>query len=177
MLGSTPATQRYKLGPCSIKTHEVIVFCVGTKLVELYSLADCSTATGRIPILFAGGCWAWRQLPKGIKDVPVASKLRVWLTSLERVLGSLLAKLYSIAYYSTTASRIPIRFMGGCWARRQLRDGIRDVPVASEPRILLTFVEGVVGSILVELSSIADYSTTSWGIPIRFAGGCVTKGD
>jgi len=29
LLGSTPATQRYKVRPCRIKAHEVAVFCAG----------------------------------------------------------------------------------------------------------------------------------------------------
>ena len=32
-----------------------------------------------------------------------------------------------MADYSTTASRIPILFLGGCWAQRQLHAGIRYV--------------------------------------------------
>jgi len=43
-------------------------------LVEFYSMADLSMTTERIPTLFAGGCWARRQLRNGIKYVPVASK-------------------------------------------------------------------------------------------------------
>jgi len=58
LLGSTPATQRYRVRPCPMKAHEVTVLCGDTKLVELYSIADSSTAAGRISILFAGGCWA-----------------------------------------------------------------------------------------------------------------------
>jgi len=41
-----------------MKTHEVTVLCGDTKLAEFYSIADSSTAVGRIPILFAGGFWA-----------------------------------------------------------------------------------------------------------------------
>ena len=72
-------------------------------MAELYSIADYSTTAGRIRILFAGGCWARRQLRNGIKDVSVASKLRISLTCLEGGLGSMLAELYSMADYSTTA--------------------------------------------------------------------------
>jgi len=94
-------------------------------------------------------------------DVLVASKLRISLTSLERVLGSMLAELYSMADYSTTARRIQIRFAGGYWARPQLRNGIKDVLVASKPRISLTSLEGVLCSMLAEFYSIADCSTTA----------------
>jgi len=91
----------------------------------------------------------------------VASKPRISLTSLEGVLGSMLAEFYSMANYSTTARRIQILFAGGYWSRRQLRNGIRDVAVASKPRISLTTLEGVLGSMLAELYSMADYSTTA----------------
>jgi len=124
-------------------------------------MADYSTTAGRIQILFAGGYWARRQLRHDIKDVPVGSKLRISLTSLEGVLGSMLAELYSMADYSTTAWPIPIRFAGGCWARRQLRNGLRDVLEASKPRILLTSLERVLGSMLAEFYSMADSSTTA----------------
>jgi len=55
---------------------------------------------------------------------------------MDGVLGSMLVELYLIADYSTTARRILILFAGGCWARRQLRTGIRYLPVASKPSIL-----------------------------------------
>jgi len=66
-----------------------------------------------------------------------------------------------MADYARTAGRIPILFAGGEWARRQLRTGIRYVPVASKPRISLTSVEGVLGSMLAEFYSMADCSTTA----------------
>jgi len=72
-------------------------------LAEFYSMADNSTTARRIQVLFAGGYWSRRQLRNGIKDIPVASKLRISLTSLEGVLGSMLAEFYSMADYSTTA--------------------------------------------------------------------------
>jgi len=103
---------------------------LGSMLAELYSMADYSTTASRIQTRFAGGCWARRQLRNGMKDVSLASKLRISLTSLEGGFASMLAEFYSMADYSTTASLIPIRFAGGCWARRQLRNGIRDVHVA-----------------------------------------------
>jgi len=138
-------------------------------LAKFYSSADCSTTVWRIPIRFAGGYWARRQLGNGIRDVPVASKPRI---SLKGVLGTILAKLYSIADCSTTTSPIPIRFAGGCWAWRQLHAGIKYVPVASKLRISLTSLKEVLGSMLAEFYSIADYSTTAWRIPILFAEGC-----
>jgi len=101
----------------------------------------------------------------------VESKLRISLTSLEGGLGSMLAEFYSMADYSTTARQIQIRFAGGCWARRQLRNGIRDVLVASKLRISLTSLERVLCSMLAEFYSMADYSTTARRIQILFAGG------
>jgi len=145
---------------------------LGSMLAELYSMAEYPTTARRIQIRFAGGCWARRQLHNGIRDVLVASKLRISLTSLEGVLGSMLAEFYSMAAYSRTARRIQIRFEGGCWARRQLRNGIRDVLVASKPRTSVTSLEGVLGSMLAEFYSIADCSTTAGRISILFAGGC-----
>ena len=44
---------------------------------------------------------------------------------------------------STIAAGIPILFPGGCWAQRQLRNGIRYIPVAPELRESLSFVEAV----------------------------------
>jgi len=99
-----------------MKTHEVTVFGGDTKLAELYSKADYSTTAGQIPIPFAGGCWARRQLRNGITYVPVASKPRISLSSVEGVLGTMLAEFYSIADSSTTAGRISILFAGGCLA-------------------------------------------------------------
>jgi len=145
---------------------------LGSMLAEFYSMADYSTTVRRIQIRFAGGCWARCRLRNGIKDVSVASKLRISLTSLEGGLGSMQAEFYSIADSSTTVRRIQIRFAGGCWARCQLRNGIRDVFVASKPRILLTSLEGGLGRMLAEFYSIADSSTTAGRISILFAGGC-----
>ena len=47
------------------------------------SIADSSTTVRGIPIRFAGGYWARRQLHAGIRYVPVASKLRISLASVE----------------------------------------------------------------------------------------------
>jgi len=77
-----------------------------------------------------------------------------------------------MADYARTGGRIPILFSGGYWAQRQLHAGIEHVPVASEPRISLSSLEGVLGNMLVELYLIADYSTRVGHIPILFARGC-----
>ena len=91
----------------------------------------------------------------------MASELRISLTSLERVLGSILAELYSMADYSTTARRIPVLFAGGCWSQRQLDAGICYISVALKLRISLASVEGDLCSTLAEFYLIADYSTTA----------------
>ena len=70
-------------------------------LAEPFLMADYTRASGRIPILFSGGYWAQRQLHAGIYYVPVASKLRISLSSVEGVLGSMLAEFYSMADCST----------------------------------------------------------------------------
>ena len=78
-----PASRWYKVHPYAIKTHEVVVFCEDSTLAEFYSMADSSTTVIGIPIRIAGGCWARRQQHAGIKYVPVASKLRISLASVE----------------------------------------------------------------------------------------------
>jgi len=45
---------------------------------------------------------------------------------------------------STATAPILGLIAGGCWARRQLRRGIKDVSVASEPMKSLTIMVGVV---------------------------------
>jgi len=99
-----------------MKALEVTVFGGDTKMAELYSIADYCTTTERIQGSFAGGCWARRQLPNGINYVPVASKPRISLSSMEGVLGTMLAEFYSIGDSSTPAVQISILFAGGCWA-------------------------------------------------------------
>ena len=49
------------------------------------SMADYTPTVRAIPIRFAGGHWARRQLHAGIRYVPVASKLRISLASVEGV--------------------------------------------------------------------------------------------
>ena len=50
-------------------------------LTDLYSMADYSPTVTGIPILFAGGCLARRQLQAGIRYVSTPSKLRKLLYS------------------------------------------------------------------------------------------------
>jgi len=137
-------------------------------------MADYSTTAGRILFLFPGDCWTGRQLSNGIRYVSVASKLRISVSSIERIFIVALVILYSTADYSTTVGRILILFAGGCWAQHQLPNGIRYVSVASKPRNSLSSVERIF-IVLVALAifySTADYSTTAGPTLILFAGGC-----
>ena len=52
-------------------------------LADFYSMADHSTTVRVIPIRSSGGYWARRQLHAGIRDVAVASKLRITLAFVE----------------------------------------------------------------------------------------------
>jgi len=72
-----------------------------------------------------------------------------------------MAEYQLMADYARTAGRIPILFSRGYWARCQLHGGIKYVPVASRLRISQSSVEGVLGSMLVELYSMADFATTT----------------
>jgi len=112
LLGLTPATHWYKGRLCGIKAQEIAVFCVGdlyttiiVALKILYSTADYSSTAGWILILFAGDCWARRQLSNGIRYVSVASKPRNLLSSVESIFIVLVALdiFYSTADCSTTA--------------------------------------------------------------------------
>ena len=76
-----------------------------------------------------------------------------------------------MADYSTTVRDIPIRFAGGCWARRQLHAGIRYVSVGPKPMKSLSSMKGVSLLTLAEFYSIADSSTTEAQIPILISGG------
>jgi len=84
-LGSMPAIQRYKIHPQRDIIHEV----TGLNGVGCWrsqnSIASSSTTTAAILDLIAGDRWARRQLQSGIKNVPVASKLRKSLTLMRGV--------------------------------------------------------------------------------------------
>jgi len=130
-------------------------------LAILYSTADYSTTIARILMLFAEGCWAWRQLSNGIRYVSVASRLRKSLSSVERIFIVALAIFYTTADYSTASGRISMLFAGGCWARFQLPNGIGYISVASGPRKSLSSVERIFIVTLAIFYSTADYSTTT----------------
>ena len=70
-MGSSLATQQYKVHPHRMKTEEVADLSGGSTLVEFYLMANYSTTARCIPILFAGGCWAHRQLHAGIRLIPM----------------------------------------------------------------------------------------------------------
>ena len=89
MLGSTPATQRYKVRLCRLAIQESTVFCGE----DLYSNSGHLLPDGRllttarqILILFAGGCPARRQLSNGVRYVSVTSKLWKSLSSVEKII-------------------------------------------------------------------------------------------
>jgi len=56
-------------------------------LAEFHSMADSSTTTGHIPILCFGGCWAYRELYCGRRDVSMRSILIELLSGLNWVAG------------------------------------------------------------------------------------------
>ena len=116
---------------------------LGRTRAEFYSIADSSTTATWIPILFAGGCWAHSQPYNGIGFVPIARKLRKFLSSMDGVTMLTLAEFHSMADSSTAAAPIPILFAGGCWAASQLHKGIKYVPTPLKPMKLLSSVEAV----------------------------------
>ena len=107
------ASRRYKVRPYRMKTQELADLCEGSSLAELYSMADSSTAITGIPILIAGGCWAWCLLHAGIRYVPTPSKLM-----------KLLSSVGVVPWRNSTQWLIPPQplevfqfgFLGGYWA-------------------------------------------------------------
>jgi len=77
-----------------------------------------------------------------------------------------------MADFFTITAPILSLIAGDRWARRQLRNGIQYVPVASKPIKLLSSVHGVAGIKLVIFYSMADISTTDGLILTLFAGDC-----
>jgi len=43
LLGSTPATRRYKVGLCGMEAQDIAVHCGDIMLAEFYSMVDYST--------------------------------------------------------------------------------------------------------------------------------------
>ena len=128
LLGSTPATQRYRIHPSAIFIHDVTGLNGMGCWRSQNSMADSSTTTSPILDLIAGDRWARRQLRSGIKDVSVASELRKSLTLVGVVfIGTTWRYQNSMADYSTTTAPILDLIVGYWWARRQLHRGIRYV--------------------------------------------------
>jgi len=74
---------------------------------------------------------------------------------------------------ATTTALILNLIAGDCWTRRQLRNGIRYVPVTSKPMKSLFSVQDVSGTIkLAIFYSMADISTTFGRILVVLVGGC-----
>ena len=96
------------------------------------------------------------------------------LSSVEGGLYNNPGEFYSMADYSTTTRRIPIRFAGRCWAQRQLQAGIRYVPTRSMLMDSLSSVEGGLysnpGGILLDGRLLHDYSTDSNSVCRRLLG-------
>jgi len=72
----------------------------------------------------------------------------------------------------TTTALILNLIAGDCWARRQLRNGIRYVPVTSKLRISLSSGEGRSSIKLAILYMMGGIYTADERILIPFAGGC-----
>ena len=81
------ASRLYKVHPYAIKTHEVADLSEVSTQAEFYSMADNSSTIIGIPILIAGGCWAWFQLHLGIRYIPTPSKLMISLLLWRRFMG------------------------------------------------------------------------------------------
>ena len=115
----------------------------GSMPADIYSIADYSLTVIGIPILYAEGCWARRQLYAGIRYIPTPSIVRKSPYSVERVSGSIPADIHLMVDYFSTVIGIPILFAGGCWARRQLHASIRSIPTPSIPMMLLAKLRGL----------------------------------
>jgi len=69
-------------------------------------MADPATTTAPIPNMNPGGCWAQCQLRNCIRYVPVTSRLRKSLSSVEGESSIKLAIFYSMADMYTADGRI-----------------------------------------------------------------------
>jgi len=156
-----PAIQWYNIHPQRDIIHEVTGLNVVGCWRSLNSMADSSTTTAPILNLIAGHCWARRQLRSGIKDASVALELRKSLPFVRVVFIDTLAIQELDGRFLHNHCSDPESHCGDRWARRQLRNGIRYVPVASKLRKSLSSVEGVLGIKLAIFYSMADYSTTA----------------
>ena len=130
-MGLTPATRWYKVRICRIKTHgsasrsEIGLW---TKLVES-SIADNSTTGAPTLDLIAGDCWLQYQLYNDLRSFPprtllmkLPCRMVCWRSQ------------NPMADISTTTGPIVDPIADGCWARRELPNGIRYISGASELR-------------------------------------------
>jgi len=121
-------------------------------------MADYSTTTRQIPILFAGGCWARRQLHASIRYVPVASKLRKSLSSVGGVdrlhAGGISLDGRLLHDRLTDFNSVCWTLLGSTPATRRYKVhlcGIKTQDIAVHCG----------GTMLAEFDSMADYSTTA----------------
>jgi len=111
------ATRWYKARLCHIKTHEIGVFCGGGLDSPGGILLDgrflhnrwvySNSVSWRLLGLSLATQW-YMVCPYHMKTQEVADLCG----------GTTLAEFYSMADSSTTAGRIPILFLEGCWAHR-----------------------------------------------------------
>ena len=118
LLGSMPATRRYKVRVCRIKTHEIAVFYGGGINVNpggilldgrfLHNHCTDSNSDFRrlLGLISASQQYKVRLCRMETQEVAVRSG------------GGTMAEFYLMADSSTTAARISILFSGGCWAQR-----------------------------------------------------------
>jgi len=72
--GLMPGTQRYKVHLSATFIYDITGLNGERYWRSKNSMSDSSTTAGPILDLIMGDCWAWRQLPSGIRDVSVASE-------------------------------------------------------------------------------------------------------
>jgi len=169
LLGSMPATQRYKIHLFATLIHDV----TGLKRMRCWrsqnSIADYSTTTAPILYVIAEDHWARCQLCSSIKDVSVTSELRKSLT------------LVGVVFIGT----LPIpehdgRFLHDRWTNLESDCGRLSGSTPAMQRYKIhpsaTFIHDVTGLNRVgywrSLNSIADYSTTTAPILDLIAGYC-----
>ena len=169
LLGSTPATQGYKIHPSATFIHDVTgLNGVGCGQPQT-SMEDSSTTARPILDPITGECWARRQLRGGIKDVFVASKPIKSLT----LLGVVLIGTLSIPEPDG-------RFLHDRWTNPDSDCGRLSGPTRATQRykihpsaIFILDVTGLYGMrCRRSQNSMADSSMTVGPILIPIAGGC-----
>ena len=115
-LGLTPATQRYKIPPGRIKTHEVTVFCGGGVYIKPGGILHNGGSLHN-PLRYSNSvCWMFLDSSPARQRY----KVRPYAIKAHEVVvfcaGSTLGEFYSMADSSTRVSAFPTPFAGGCWA-------------------------------------------------------------